>query len=185
MAFAQAVISLYPKSGAIILRNLFKKPIVYMNGLGGYDREISRGDGHGPAYVLYQQENRLMLGKFEFVLALNVPSRVAERESFVQRRNAMILEGGSYPFDSNALPLPVDALEIIVDVAIYKRIIEHWSYGVCFQSGQPLALLRQTCDSKSQDYVKEMVDKLSRLEDVPGVWPSVITFCEHSYWPLY
>jgi hypothetical protein len=119
------LIYIHPESGAVMIQNVSRRPIIYLAGAGNTDIKLGRGDRS----VLHLSRNHFRFSEFDYVLDFHVQDEdrfVASRNDYVSLMVAPSRTGdGPYP---QLDPLPKQTHHRVRDV-IFHRTISSGTYG--------------------------------------------------------
>lgn len=188
VAAVHAKIHFHPISGALILRSLCPKPIVYL-GNGLVDDYVVQRSAQtaltGPTCVLFQECNRLRFGDYEFSLDF-AELRPQQSADFESKRNDLILEQGSH-FSRHLEPLPSRPTRVCWNVWVHRTLYRDSQAlvysGVHLHSGEPVAVKRLRCKRNTRSRVRRELRNAQILRGHDGVLGMTESWCEHALSP--
>ncbi|GAP89017.1 putative serine threonine protein kinase [Rosellinia necatrix] len=181
-----AILQIHAASGALLLRNACKKPIIYMRGqTDGRHLTLHGGD----SCLLFHQHNHIRFGDYEFVLSFSLDTP-KDRDDFRAQRDSLLLHSyGQWPSQHLDL-VPSSSHTISSDVSIHRMLSRdtgRYKYsGIRLHTGEPVLLRRIHCNPGTQRQVQDELRMTAMFDtaDFSGVLSMLgKAWCEHGISP--
>ncbi|KAI1736667.1 kinase-like domain-containing protein [Xylaria scruposa] len=149
-----AILQIHAASGSLLLRNIYKKPIIYLRGHPDGRHLTLHG---GNSCLLFHQYNHLRFGDYEFVLGFSLDS-LEDRDNFRTQRNQLLLNSyGQWPSQHlDVVPSPSHMTNS--DVRIHRTLSQETGRctysGIRLHTGEPVLLRRIYCSTGTQHQVQ-------------------------------
>lgn len=186
-----AVIFFHPASGALVLRNIRNRPIVYRDGdVNGHDLTIHGGVKGQDSCVLFRPRNKILFGEYEFVLDFTLDTE--QIEQFLVQRNTLLSRTRNSTPSRHLAPIPTRDHSRLWNVRVHRTSqvpdARHNTmyYGVQLHTGIPVAVKRVSYEKKTSSSARREVEVASIFggdRAVPGVLGSFESWCEHGVSP--
>lgn len=184
---AHALLFFHAESGALVLRNVCSKPIIYQNGdADGGDLMIHGGVKGRDSCVLFRERNCLQFGDYHFVLEFNLDP--LDHDRFREQRDAILSLNNTRPSRHLALVPTEDHLRCW-DIRIH-HLLSHGSHGsqiycgVQLHTGKPAAVKKMRYKRDSHHRIRNELRVASLFaESNAGVHGVFSSWCEHGESP--
>lgn len=181
-----AILQIQASSGALLLRSVCKKPIIYMSGCtDGRDLTLNGGE----SCLLFHPDNRLRFGDYEFSLSFRLDS-AEDRDNFRAQRNRLLLRNyGQWPSQHLDL-VPSPDHRICSDVIIHRTLsqnpMRNTYSGIRLHTGEPVLLKEIRCNAATQRWVRNELRVAAMFDPsadsgVLGIFGKA--WCEHGMSP--